>query len=561
MNGSSEPAAGQKLRRKRFHVGLWPCLALLGCGLGQAPGATLYVSLQSTNPVAPYEDWTTAALTIQAAVDAAHAGDEVLVTNGVYQTGGRVLQGLLTNRVVVGKPLTLRSVNGPAATAIQGCQVPGTTNGEGAVRCVCLADNATLIGFTLTNGGTRAVSTNSDCYGAGAWCAFTNAVLSNCVFCANVAYGFGGGSYGGTLVNCTLSNNAVLAWAPSSLFGAGGGTCFATLSNCLVTGNSAYMGGGAYGGALSYCAILNNSAPQAGGGTYASALNNCQVIGNSAWAGGGVASYAFGGPPMNNCLILSNSAISEGGGSAGGVLNNCQIIGNSAPSGGGSCSGTLNNCILYYNNAPSGANYFIPYYGGSLSFCCTTPLPAGSGNITNAPLLVDPPAGDFHLQPNSPCINAGRNSFITNRTDLDGNARIVGGTVDIGAYEFSSPSSVISYAWLQQYGLPSDGTADYADSDGDGLNNWQEWICGTDPTNPLSALTLLSPTGAVSGVIVSWQSVPGRRYFLERSANLRVQPAFLPLASNILGQPDTTSYTDANAAGPGPFFYRVGVQP
>ncbi len=66
------------------------------------------------------------------------------------------------------------------------------------------------------------------------------------------------------------------------------------------------------------------------------------------------------------------------------------------------------------------------------------------------------------------------------------------------------------------------------------------------------------PTGTPPrGVTVSWQSVAGVNYFLERSPNLA--SPFAVLATNILGQAGTTSYTDRNAVRPGPFFYRVGV--
>jgi hypothetical protein len=56
---------------------------------------------------------------------------------------------------------------------------------------------------------------------------------------------------------------------------------------------------------------------------------------------------------------------------------------------------------------------------------------------------------------------------------------------------------------------------------------------------------------------VTWQSFAGVTYFLERSTNLASPLA--PLASNLLGQPGTTTYTDTNAASLAPLFYRVGV--
>ena len=172
---------------------------------------------------------------------------------------------------------------------------------------------------------------------------------------------------------------------------------------------------------------------------------------------------------------------------------------------------------------------------------------------------MDYAGGNLRLQANSPCINAGLNTYAPGPTDLDGLPRIVSGTVDIGAYEYQVPGSVISYAWLQHYGLPTDGSADYTDSDGEGMNTWQEWRCQTDPTNALSVLRLLSASRAGTNVKVTWRSVAGVSYFLERSTNLWASPPFTPLATGIAGQPDATSFTDTNAATAPRLFYRVGV--
>jgi hypothetical protein len=176
-------------------------------------------------------------------------------------------------------------------------------------------------------------------------------------------------------------------------------------------------------------------------------------------------------------------------------------------------------------------------------------------------MFADYAGGNLHLQSSSPCISGGNNAYVADATDLDDNPRLVGGSVDMGAYEFQGTGSAISYAWLQQYGLPTDGSADFADPDGDGLNNWQEWVAGTDPTNALSVLKITSATRTNNpdGFVVTWVSDNSRRYYLQRSLNLAGQPAFSTIKSDIVGQAGTTSYTDTNTAGPGPFFYRVRV--
>jgi hypothetical protein len=341
--------------------------------------AVHYVAAGSGNPVAPYSSWATAAANIQDAIDAAAAGALVLVSDGVYQTGGRVADGGMTNRAAVTKPLTVRSVNGPEVTV---------SYGDRAVRCVYLTNGATLLGFTLTNGagGVRSAS--------------ASAVVSNCVLSGNSATYEGGGAFGGTLNNCTLTGNSAAE---------GGGTYGSTLNNCSLTDNSAQSGGGAAYSTLNNCTLSSNSVSSGGGGgAYFGTLNNCTLTGNSAAEGGG----AFGGT-LNNCTLSGNSA-DDGGGALEGTLNNCTLTGNSAGLGGGAYDSTLNNCIVYYNVAQqSGANYESL---SSFNYSCTTPLPpGGAGNISSEPQL----ASTSHLSAGSPCLGAGSAAYATG-VDIDG---------------------------------------------------------------------------------------------------------------------------------------------
>jgi hypothetical protein len=526
------------------------CWMLFVCNV---PATVFYVDVNSINPVPPFTNWITAATNIQDAVDAATNGDLVLVTNGIYATGGRRWFDSGTNRVTLTNSITLRSVNGPAVTLIVGSQVVGTGPAlVNAVRCVGMGNNAVLSGFTLTNGeggfgNYPAGGGVAYIYGAGA------GTVTNCILTGNLATNSaGGGAFRVTLINCQIVGNSAAS---------GGGACACTLINCTIVSNTATSGGGVFGSTtlgasvLTNCTIAGNSATN-GGGAYGAALTNCVLIGNSAQNGGGMYQGS-----ANNCLIISNTASVSGGGAHGGtagaMLVNSTLVGNAAgSSGGGVYGGTgawLYNCIAYFNSAPAGTNLI----GAKFNNTCTTPPLTGGSGITNEPVFVNFAAGNFRLQTNSPCIDAGNNAYVSGGTDLDGRPRIVGGTVDMGAYEFQGAGMGEFIGWLQQYGLPTDGTADYADSDGDGMNNYAEWKAGTIPTDAASVLKLLSPSNSVSGITVTWQSVNTRTYYLQSSTNL---PDFTSIQSNIVGQADSTSYTDITATNGGPYYYRVGIQ-
>jgi hypothetical protein len=527
------------------------------------------------------------------------------------------LTSILTNCIITGN---VASNYGGGATfcCLDSCAVRNNYSGQGGGgTSFCYVNNSTIVNnsahfgggcndFALTNCFISGNSAAFDGGGAGAALGIALApqptpYFVNCSFVNNHAngtdpYGLGGGVYGGcSIYNCTFTNNSAnfggavnnASLSDCTLVGnqatLGGGATYSSMKRCLVLGNSAKKGGGVFGGYIprwtpgftstDHCLIAGNSASVAGGGIYGYGHHEFAVITNNfAQDGGGFASddsvndFDYFSTEFINCEFSGNWATNRGGAVYEScLLDSCTIAGNSAGNEGGGVCGNSNNypdisaSILYHNSAPLYPNCdTISWFADS----CTVPMPPnGNNNITNDPGFANIAAGNFRLGSNSPCINFLHYPNASVSSDLDGNPRVVSGGMDIGAYEFQTPASGISYFWLQQYGLPTDGSADHADTDGDHFDNWSEWIAHTSPLDAASLLKILQVVPNGDSATVTWQSVPGLSYYVERSTNLAANPRF-DFYTFVGGAADTnvTSFVDAGGGGPGPVFYRIEVQ-
>jgi hypothetical protein len=220
-----------------------------------------------------------------------------------------------------------------------------------------------------------------------------------------------------------------------------------------------------------------------GGGLYNYAsspeLINVTISGNSALDGGGGIYNHASSPVLTNVIISGNSAL-DGAGiynhNSSPVLTNATIAGNKADTAGGGIyngpdsSPRLRNSILWGNLAGTEASgiyndaatnqpviaYSIVEGSNAGGFWTTDAIPgphiSGGGNREGDPLFagwLDPSAGgwavtsggNYRLGNGSPAVNGGYNGYYDTpelsgvSTDPDGAARILGGTVDMGAYE------------------------------------------------------------------------------------------------------------------------------
>ena len=124
-------------------------------------------------------------------------------------------------------------------------------------------------------------------------------------------------------------------------------------------------------------------------------------------------------------------------------------------------------------------------------------------------------------------------------------------------------ASGIPFSWLQLHDLPTDGSVDNQRLFGSTFTVLQHWFAGTDPNDRDTDLRMTdAPIKQPQGFAIRWRSVATRTYRIERSSDLKANPAFTPLegATGLQGVDGIREYVDDTATGPGPFFYRAVVE-
>ncbi|MBN1591182.1 MAG: hypothetical protein JW888_16840 [Pirellulales bacterium] len=325
-----------------------------------------------------------------------------------------------------------------------------TINAGGASRVFAVSTNvqATISGLTITGGSTN--------YGGGGIYNQGTLTLSGVEVSGNTATGAGGGGILNAYATLHVINDSVVA---NNVTSDGGGGIYnnhgtLTVTDSTISGNRAVGTDYNYGGGISNeggtlvvddSTFTGNRSDITGGAIDdydgITTITSSVFVGNSSFEGGGICIWDTSTDMISNSTIVGNSADST----VGGLYNN-----------GGQL--TLTNSIVALNADPVG---YDPDFSGELV--------AGSGFnlIGDDPGLVrnpddggdgwgDDPAtpdvdeslnddyGDVHLQGTSTARNGGDNGLVIDPDglDRDGRERIIDTTVDMGAYEFTSATSI-----------------------------------------------------------------------------------------------------------------------
>jgi hypothetical protein len=407
--------------------------------------------------------------TIQSAINAAQEGDTIIVEQGEYN------EAINFN----GKNIILTSIDPNNWTAVENTIIHPVSRNSVVTFDGSENENCTLQGFTICDGSAN--------YGGGIHGRGTKATIRKCKIRNNYAGLAGGGIHNcaGLIEECIISDNNTYH---SNTTGVGGGLnhCDGIIKNCVIENNRAGQtsgvvnykgaGGGLYNcnGQIINCIIKQNYSTEHGGGlNYCNGtIAECLIQNNEAMAQGGGLRLC---DSVTNCIISGNISGYDGGGLYNcNKIINCTIVGNYSRQKAGAVyfstyytkkNGIIDNAIIWDNVALEGGQVLVEsdernpaLYSLSINYCDIqygqnsiivtgdAVLNWGLNNLDTNPLFVSQGSwtnqnqwneGDYHLLNRSPCIEAGDpNGNYADQNDIDGNARLIGQYVDIGAYEF-----------------------------------------------------------------------------------------------------------------------------
>lgn len=270
-------------------------------------------------------------------------------------------------------------------------------------------------------------------------------VIQGCKFADNSANFAGAASIGieaeAVISDCMFERNRAIQTSAGAI-NVSEGSC--EITGCKFIDNDANIGGGA---------ILISQGGQDGG---TQKIRNCVFVGNDANDGGAIHSIYRNYPEIYGCTFYSNTA-----NKGAGIYYLDHSIGTD--------SSTLSNCILWAKDANELGDqiYIGSDWDVNVSFCDIEGS-GGSGdwdpnfgndlggNIDADPCFVDEDSNDYHLDPNSICIDAGDPNFNdVDERDIDGAYRIVNDIIDMGADEQDCyPLDADNYADWVFFGRP-----------------------------------------------------------------------------------------------------------
>ncbi len=387
--------------------------------------------------------WANASGNLQAMINASSPGEEVWVAAGTYQRGQN-LSFTLKNGVKVyggfpstGDPMMADRNFTASETILQG-------NNASVVFGQSLSSSTVFDGFTVTGG--------EDLYGGGMNITQSSLRMENLVVKNNVAE-FGGGIL---LLQCNsyLKNISIIE-NTATIFAGGihveSSTGEEYMENIIVSNNTSEDTAG--GISLSYGTRVH--------------FVNLLVSGNTALSIGGIF-VTDSGIRLTNATIAGNT--SNGNVALYSSNGLSFIVENSIIDGAATAYGAP---IAYTNSLVTGS-------GGSGAWNTNFGTDNG-GNIDASPMFTDAAAGNYSLHANSPAVNSGNSALFTDpatATDLAGNPRLFGSSIDMGAYE---SDGIILIRYVRPVASGDGDGSSWANASGDlqammNLQSLQVWV-------------------------------------------------------------------------------------